>query len=62
MTTRTDRDEGDRCRPGPVEAILAWIGRSVYRFLLVVAIVWIVGVIVGLFVDGGPGGGATGTP
>lgn len=40
-----------------VIAALNLVGRFLYRLLLAVAIVWVLGLIVGLFTGGGPGGG-----
>lgn len=36
---------------------LSLIGRFLYKLLLAVVIVWVIGLAVGLFVGEGPGGG-----
>ncbi len=43
-------------------AVLALLGRFVYRVLLSVVIVWVLGLIVSLFVGDGPGGGLSPIP
>jgi hypothetical protein len=47
---------------GGVVTVLTLLGRFVYRLLLAVAIVWILGLIVSLFVSDGPGGGVSVIP
>ena len=37
--------------------VLSLIGRFLYKLLLAVTIVWVIGLVVGLFVGEGPGGG-----
>ncbi len=45
-----------------VVTVLTVLGRFVYRLLLAVAIVWVLGLLVSLFVGGGPGGGVSVIP
>ena len=40
-------------------AVLTLLGRFLYRLLLAVSIVWVIGLIVSLFVSDGPGGGVS---
>jgi hypothetical protein len=42
-----------------VALALTMIGRFLYKLCLAVAIVVVIGLIVGVFVDNGPGGGST---
>lgn len=43
-------------------AVLTVLGRFVYRLVLAVTIVWVLGLIVSLFVGDGPSGGVSVIP